>query len=142
MERIEVPATIYWKSKHGKKFTSQEDCEKYEQLFDKWQVPELYHEFENVEGQLCYAYWIESKEELDEVIWLTWRRLDTSTCNCVSCDNSTLKPQWIIVCPSYNEYNSEMAIRTMKDFREEIDDIIKAAIETNEALAKLIWEKA
>jgi hypothetical protein len=34
-----------------------------------------------------------------------------------------------------------MAIRTMKDFREEIDDIIKAAIETNEALAKLIWEK-
>lgn len=142
MERIEVPATIYWKSKHGKKFTNQEDCEKYEQLFDKWQVPELYREFENVEGQLCYAYWIESKEELDEVIWLTWRRLDTSTCNYVSIDNRVLEPQWIIVCPSYNEYNSEMAIRTMKDFREEIDDIIKAAIETNEALAKLIWEKA
>jgi len=142
MERIEVPATIYWKSKHGKKFTSQEDCEKYEQLFDKWQVPELYREFENVEGQLCYAYWIESKEELDEVIWLTWRRLDTSTCNYVSRDNRPLNPQWIIVCPSYNEYNSEMAIRTIKDFREEVDDIIKAALETNEAMAKLIWEKA
>jgi len=142
MERIEVPATIYWKSKHGKKFTSKEDCEKYERLFDKWQVPELYREFENVEGQLCYAYWIVSKEELDEVIWLTWRRLDTSTCNYVSVDNRILEPQWIIVCPGYNEYSSEMAIRTMKDFREEIDDIIKAAIETNEALAKLIWEKA
>ena len=142
MERIEIPATIYWKSKHGKKFTSQEDCEKYEQLFDKWQVPELYREFENVEGQLCYAYWIESKEELDEVIWLTWRRLDTSTCNYVSVDNRVLEPQWIIVCPGYNEYNFEMAIRTMKDFREEIDDIIKAAIQTNETLAKLIWEKA
>ena len=141
MERIVIPATIYWKSKHGKKFTSQEDCEKYEQLFDKWQASELYREFENVEGQLCYAYWIESKEELDEVIWLTWRRLDTSTCNYVSVDNRVLEPQWIIVCPGYNEYNSEMAIRTMKDFREEIDDIIKAAIETNEALAKLIWEK-
>jgi hypothetical protein len=142
MERIEIPATIYWKSKFGKKFTNQEDCEKYESLYDKWQVPELYREFENVEGQLCYAYWIESKEELDEVIWLTWRRLDTSTCNYVSVDNRVLEPQWIIVCPGYNEYNSEMAIRTMKDFREEIDDIIKAAIETNEALAKLIWEKA
>lgn len=142
MERIEIPATIYWKSKHGKKFTNQEDCEKYERLHDKWQIPELYREFENVEGQLCYAYWIESKEELDEVIWLTWRRLNTSTCNYVSVDNSVLGPQWIIVCPGYNEYNSEMAIRTMKDFREEIDDIIKAAIETNEALAKLIWEKA
>jgi hypothetical protein len=141
MERIEVPATIYWKSKCGKKFTSQEDCEKYEQLFDKWQVPELYREFENVEGQLCYAYWIESKEDLEEIIWLTHHRLYTSTCNYVSCDNSTLKPQWIIVCPGYNEYNSEMAIRTIKDFREEIDDIIKAALETNEALAKLIWEK-
>ena len=104
-------------------------------------MPELYREFENVEGQLCYAYWIESKEELDEVIWLTWRRLDTSTCNYVSRDNRLLEPQWIIVCPSYNEYNTEMSIRTIKDFREEVDAIIKAARETNEALAKLIWEK-
>ena len=141
MERIEIPATVYYKSKFGKKFTNQEDCEKYEGLYDKWQVPELYREFENVEGQLCYAYWIESNEELNEVIWLTWRRLDTSTCNYVSVDNRVLEPQWIIVCPGYNEYNSEMAIRTMKDFREEIDDIISAAIQTNEALAKLIWEK-
>lgn len=142
MERIEIPATAYYKSKHGKKFTNPDDCKKYEILYDKWQVPELYREFENVEGQLCYAYWIESKEELDEVIWLTWRRLDTSTCNYVSVDNRVLEPQWIIVCPGYNEYNSEMAIKTMKDFREEIDDIISAAIQTNEALAKLIWEKA
>ena len=103
MERIEVPATIYWKSKFGKKFANQEDCEKYERLYDKWQVPELYREFENVEGQLCYAYWIESNEELDEVIWLTRRRLDTSTCNYVSVDNRVLESQWIIVCPGYNE---------------------------------------
>jgi hypothetical protein len=34
-----------------------------------------------------------------------------------------------------------MTIRTIKDFREEIDDIISAAIQTNETLAKLIWEK-
>lgn len=141
MERIEVPATIYWKSKFGKKFANQEDCEKYERLYDKWQIPELYREFENVEGQLCYAYWIESKEELDEIIWLTRRRLDTSTCNYVSVTDQELESQWIIVCPGYNEYNSEMAIRTMKDFREELDDIIRAAIETNEALAKLMWEK-
>lgn len=141
MERIEVPATIYWKSKFGKKFANQEDCEKYERLYDKWQIPELYREFENVEGQLCYAYWIESKEELDEIIWLTRRRLDISTCNYVSVTDRELESQWIIVCPSYNEYNSEMAIRTMKDFREELDDIIRAAIETNEALAKLMWEK-
>ena len=142
MERIEVPATIYWKTKTGKKFTNQEDCEKYEQLFDKWQVSERYRELENVEGQLCYAYWISSREELDEVIWLTHHRLSTSTCNYVSRDNSALEPQWIIVCPDYNEYNSEMAIRTLKDFRDEVDDIINAALETNKAIAKLIWEKA
>lgn len=141
MERIEIPAEVYFKAKDGKKFSRQEDCERYESLYDKWQVSELYREFENVEGQLCYAYWIGSKEELDEVIWLTRRRLDTSTCNYVSVDNRALEPQWIIVCPGYNEYNSEMAIRTMKDFREELDDIIRAAIETNEALAKLMWEK-
>lgn len=141
MERIEVPATIYWKSKFGKKFANQEDCEKYERLYDKWQIPELYREFENVEGQLCYAYWIESKEELDEIIWLTWRRLDASTCNYVSVTDQELEPQWVIVCPGYNEYNFEMAIRTMKDFCEELDDIIRAAIETNEALAKLMQEK-
>lgn len=141
MERIEIPATTYWKSKFGKKFANQEDCEKYERLYDKWQVSELYREFENVEGQLCYAYWIESKDELAEIIWLTGRRLDTCTRNCVSVDDRVLEPQWIIVCPSYDEYSSEMAIRTMKDFREEIDDIIKAALEINSTLAKLMWEK-
>ena len=141
MERIEIPATIYWKTKTGKKFTSQEDCEKYEQLFDKWQVPERYREIENIEGQLCYAYWIESREELNEIIWLTHRRLDTSICNYVSRDNNVLEPQWVLVCPDYNEYNSEMAIRTLKEVRDITEDTLKAAQDTLSKLVMLMWEK-
>ena len=141
MERIEIPATIYWKTKTGKKFTSQEDCKKYEQLFDKWQVPERYREIENIEGQLCYAYWIESREELDEIIWLTHRRLNTSTCNYVSRDNNALEPQWVLVCPDYNEYNSEMAIRTLKEVRDITEDTLKAAQDTLSKLVMLMWEK-
>lgn len=144
MERIEIPATIYWKTKTGKKFSNQEDCEKYERLHDKWhkyKAPGLYREFENVEGQLCYAYWIESREELDDVIWLIHYRLNTSTCNYVSRDNRPLKPQWIVACPDYNEYNAEMAIRTLEEVRELAEDTLKAAQDTLLEIIKLIEEK-
>jgi hypothetical protein len=141
MERIEVPSTVYWKSKLGKKFTNQEDCEKYERLHDKWQVPELYKEFENVEGQLCYAYWIESKEELDETIWLIHHRLNTSTCNYVSRDSLPLSPQWVVACPDYNEYCAEMAIRTLEEIKELTEDTLRAAQDTLSEITKLIQEK-
>jgi hypothetical protein len=144
MERIEIPATVYWKTKTGKKFSNQEDCEKYEKLHDKWhkyKASELYREFENVEGQLCYAYWIESKEELDDVIWLTHHRLNSSTCNYVSRDDRELTPQWIVAYPDYNEYNAEMAIRTLEEVRDITEDTLKAAQETLSTIVKLLWEK-
>jgi hypothetical protein len=137
MERIEIPVEVYWKSKQGKKFTSQEDCEKYERLFDKWQATNLYREIENVEGQLCYCYWVETKEELDEIIWLIYHKFYTSTCNYVK----DFYPQWIIACPDYTEYTSEMAIRTLKDFREELDETLKAIQDTLSNVIKLTWEK-
>lgn len=142
MERIEIPATIYWKAKTGKKFTSQEDCEKYERLFDKWQAPERYREFENIEGQLCYAYWIETLEELDEITWLIHYKLDTSTCNYIKSIVDTFKPQWVVACPDYNECYVELAIRTLEDLREEVEDTLKAAQDTVAKIVKLIWEKA
>lgn len=141
MERIEIPATTYWKSKQGKKFNNEADCEKYEKLFDKWQRPSVYREIENVEGQLCHVFWIESNEELDEVIWLVHHKYNTSTCNYVSQDNRELTPQWIIAYPDYNEYNAEMAIRTLEDVRDITEDILKAAQATISTIVKLLWEK-
>lgn len=144
MERIEIPATVYWQTKTGKKFSNQEDCEKYERLHDKWhkyKATELYREFENIEGQLCYAYWIKSKEELEDIIWLTRYRLNTSTCNYVSRDSTPFSSQWVVACPDYNEYNSEMAIRTLEELRELTQETLDAARETLSEIEKLIEEK-
>ena len=139
MERVEIPVDVYFKANDGKKFRLQEDCEKYERALDKWW--NVRREFENVEGQLCYAYWVESKEELDEIIWLIHRRLNTSTCNYILRNDTEFVPQWIAVCPDYNEYNSEMAIRTLKEVRELTNDVLKAAQDTLSEITKLIWEK-
>jgi hypothetical protein len=142
MERIEIPATVYWQSSYGKRFTTQEDCEKYEQLYPKWQNPVRYRELENVEGQLCCVYWVESVEELEEAIWFTHTKLNVSTCNHVRLRSDVeFRPQWIIACPDYNEYNAEMAIYTLEDFREVVDETLKAAQDTISEVIKLIWEK-
>lgn len=143
MERIEIPATVYWQSSYGKRFTTQEDCEKYEQLYPKWQNPVRYRELENVEGQLCFAYYVESVLELEEIIWFTRTKQSVSTCNHVRLRSDVeFTPQWIIACPDYNEYCAEMAIKTIEDFREEVDDIFKAAQDVKSEVVKLIWEKA
>ncbi len=143
MERIEIPATVYWQSSYGKRFTTQADCEKYERLYLKWQNPIRYRELENVKGQLCYVYWVESVEELEGIIWFIRTKLIVSTCSYVRLRSDVeFKPQWIIACPDYNEYNAEMAIRTIEDFREEVDDTLKAAQDTISKVVKLIWEKA
>ena len=56
MERIEVPAEVYFKSKDGKKFRLQTDCERWEAAVTRWNHQEIFREFENEEGQLCYAF--------------------------------------------------------------------------------------
>ncbi len=138
MERIEMPAIVYWQSNTGKRFTSQEGCEKYEKLFDKWQNPIRYREFENVEGQLCRAYWVESKEELDDVIWFVQTRLDNYVCNHIQ-PYTNFKAQWVVVS---RDYDGDMIIESIEDFRDELDNTLKAVNSTLSTVIKLIWEKA
>ncbi len=139
MERIEMPAIVYWQSKHGKRFISQEDCEKYEKLFDKWQNPVRYREFKNVEGQLCHAYWVESKEELDDVTWFIQTKLDNFVCNHIQQPYTKFKDQWVVV---YQDYAGDLVIESIEDFRDELDKTLKAVNSTLSTVVKLIWEKA
>ena len=141
MERVEIPAVVYWKSKSGKKFNNQETCEKYERLFDKWNKPSVYREIENVEGQCCYVYWVETKEDLDDLIWFIRYNKDISTCNYIEPGDKPFEPQWIVASPDYNEYNAEMAIRTLEDMRDITEDTLKAARDTLGVIVKLLWEK-
>ncbi len=139
MERIEIPAEVYFKSKDGKKFRKQEDCEKWERLFDMWSRPEVFREFEDEEGQLCYAFWIESKEEIKDVLWFFDQKMHTCTRNSTRALRD--ESQWLIMHPYYDGYNSDYEIMTVEEFRELLDDTLKAVQDTISTVVKLTWEK-
>ena len=138
MERIEVPATIYWKSKHGKKFNNQEDCEKYEILYEKWWKSKDHREFEDVDGCLCHAYWTETKEDVEEILWLEHQMHYVATRNYID----TYKPQWIILQPDYDEYSAVAAVRSIDEVKDLVQETLKAARDVYSELVKLSWEKA
>ena len=52
MERIEVPAEIYFKASDGKKFYSETECHRYEFLSDKYMNKERHAVCEDGEGHL------------------------------------------------------------------------------------------
>ncbi len=140
MERIEIPAEVYFKAKDGKRFRNKEDCEKWETLYDKWTKPEVFREFENEEGQLCYAFWVESKEEIKDVLWFFDHKMHTCTRNSTGVLRDA--PQWFIMRPYYDGYNSDYEIMTVEDFRELLDETLKAVQDTISEVVKLTWEKA
>lgn len=139
MERIEVPATAYWQANDGKRFTSQEDCEKWESLYPKWTNSIRYREFENEEGQLCYAFWIENKEELEEALWFFDRKSHACTRNHTGILQN--EPQWVIIRPFYDGYSSDYVVETIREYRELLDETLKAVQDTLATVIKLTWEK-
>ena len=140
MERIEIPATAYWQANDGRRFTSQEDCEKWESLYPKWTNSIRYREFENEEGQPCYAFWLETKEELKEILWFFDHKLHACTRN--HTDVLQNEPQWVIIRPFYDGYNSDYVVETIREYRELLDETLKAVQDTLSEVIKLIWEKA
>ena len=143
MERIEIPAEVYFKSNDGKRFRLREECEKWEHLSGKWSNPVRYREFENEEGQLCYAFWTEAEEDLQEVLWFADHKLHTCTRNYVKSTGClAFHPKWIVVRPFYDGYNSDYEAITMKEYRELLDDTLKAVQDTISDLVKMMWEKA
>ena len=138
MERIEVPATIYWQSKTGKKFTAQEDCEKYERLYDKWWKSQDNHrEFEGIEGELCHAYWIETKEDVEEILWLEHQLHHTATRNYIN----RYERQWIVLSPDWDEYGAVTAARGIEEVKDIVNDTLKSAQDVYSELVKLSWER-
>ena len=111
MERIEIPAEVYFKSKDGKKFRVQEDCERWEAAYSKWTNQAVYREFENEEGQLCYAFWLESEEDLEDVLWF----FDTKMHSCTRGSGfvKDLYPQWVVAYPYYDGYNSDYSVSSI-----------------------------
>ena len=138
MERIEVPAEIYFKSKDGKKFRLQGDCERWEAACDKWDRPEVFREFENEEGQLCYAFWITSKEELEDALWFFDKKMHSNTRGTPVIKD--FRPQWVVVYPYYDGYNSDYFVESIKLYRETLDETLKAVQDTISTVAKLMWE--
>ena len=140
MERIEIPAEVYFKANDGKKFRKQEDCEKWELLYDKWTNPVRYREFENEEGQLCYAFWTETKEDVKDILWFVDHKLNA----CIRAPSGVLRdePQWIVIRPFYDGYNADYEAMTMEEYREVLDETLKAVQDTLSDVIKMIWEKA
>ena len=140
MERIEIPAEVYFKAKDGKKFRTQEDCERWEFLYDIWTDPSVYREFENEDGQLCYAFWIKTKEELEDAIWFFDKKMHSNTrgVNVIK----DFRHRWMIVYPYYDGYNSDYFVEPIELFRATLDETLKAVHETISIISKLTWEKA
>lgn len=140
MERIEIPAEVYFKSKDGKKFRVQEDCERWETAYSKWTNQAVYREFENEEGQLCYAFWLESAEDLEDALWF----FDTKTHSCTRGSGFVrdLYPQWVIAYPYYDGYSSDFYVSSIEDFKDTLYETKQAVEDTLSEVIKLIWEKA
>ena len=138
MERIEIPAEIYFKSKDGKKFRLQQECERWEAAIDRWDRPEIFREFENEEGQLCYAFWIESKEELEDALWFFDKKMHSNTRG--STYIKEFKPRWMIVYPYYDGYNSDYLVEPIELFRETLGETLQAVQEAVTAVDSLLKE--
>ena len=143
MERIEIPAEVYYQAKDGKKFRLQEDCERWEALYSKWTNSVRYREFENEEGQLCYAFWIEFMEDLNDVLWFFDHKLYTCVRNNTGFTGILdIKPNWIVIRPFYDGYNSDYEAITMEEYKDLLYETLKSVQDTISDLTKMIWEKA
>lgn len=140
MERIEIPAEVYFKSKDGKKFRLQAECERWEALSGKWSNPVRYREFENEEGQLCYAFWVESKEEFEDAIWFFDKKMHSNTRGVSAMKD--FRPQWMIVYPYYDGYSSDYCVETAEEFKNTLYETKQAVEDTLSEVIKMIWEKA
>ena len=139
MERIEIPAEVYFKSNDGKKFRLQAECEKWEALSGKWSSPARYREFENEDGQLCYAFWIKTKEELEDAIWFFDKKMHSNTRGTTVIKD--FRPRWMIVYPYYDGYNSDYFVEPIELYRATLDETLKSVQDTISVVAKLTWEE-
>ena len=140
MERIEMPAEVYFKSTDGKKFRLQAECERWEAASDKWDREEVFRTFENEDGQLCYAFWIETKEELEDAIWFFDKKMHSNTRGVTVIKD--FRSRWMVVYPYYDGYNSDYFVEPIELFRDTLCETKQAVEDALSEVTKLIWEKS
>ena len=72
MERIEVPAEVYYKAKDSKKFLKEEDCQRYEFLSEKYMNKDRHAVCEDGEGHDQHFFFAAAKEEIIEICDLSY----------------------------------------------------------------------
>ena len=139
MELIEIPAEVYFKANDGKKFRLSAECERWEAASIKWTRPEVFRQFENENGQLCYAFWITTKEELEDAIWFFDKKMQSYTrgVNVIK----DFRDRWMIVYPYYDGHNSDYFVEPIEMYRSTLEETLKAVQDTMSEVNKLIWEK-
>ena len=71
MERIEIPAEVYFVARDKKKFLNEADCMRYEYLLDKYNNSNRYRLLEDGEGHAHHFFYI-NKEEIPEICEWSW----------------------------------------------------------------------
>lgn len=73
MERIEIPAEVYYVARDGKKFIREAECARYEYLLDKYMNSARHVVCEDGEGKLQHFFYAWNKEEAEEIgEWSRW----------------------------------------------------------------------
>lgn len=74
MERIEIPAEVYFVARDKKKFLNEAECVRYEYLLDKYKDLARHRVIQDGEGHPQHFFYI-SKEEISELGEWSWHFL-------------------------------------------------------------------
>jgi hypothetical protein len=67
MERIEIPAKIYFKANDGKEFTKEADCVRYEYLLNKYMTTDRHKTCEDGEGNIHHFFFACNREDMIDI---------------------------------------------------------------------------
>lgn len=71
MERIEIPAEVYFVARDKRKFLNEAECTRYEYLLDKYTSLDRHRAIQDGEGHEQHFFYI-SKEEISEICEWSW----------------------------------------------------------------------
>lgn len=70
MERVDIPASGYYKAADGKRFSDESSCALYESYCDKYWNDSRHREIEDAEGHLTNFFYIQTEVEALEISFL------------------------------------------------------------------------
>lgn len=119
MERIEVPAEVYFKAFDGKKFYSETECHRYEFLSDKYMNKEHHAICEDGEGHIHNFFFACTKDDIIEICELSKYLLGYRPQYVESAPKwENFECGWLWVDYDIDEYGPVPALGTVSDFIE------------------------